>query len=227
LIVICYSVTELRALARARSIKCASANDDLVLFVWVKRPRNTPIIKRGIPFQKEEKKMTTRQRFFGVMLLMIAMLLVTVLPASAATSRTPFTGRCGFLEEPPSPDVRLWYPDQNVIQMRNELQSLSCDFSDDRLDGIYTFEINWDAKYYTDPFWYIIGHDYGKVTMFDQNGNLLWEGNRNTFYTGIWVFDGQVVLHGRGIYAGLMVKADIFGDFKVDHAPYLSGEIYE
>jgi hypothetical protein len=159
-------------------------------------------------------------------LLAIVLLLVSGLPASAKTTSTPFTGSCSFLAEPPSPDVKMWQTGQNELHLRNEIQAMNCQFSDPRLDGVYLAVINWDVKEYSDPFYYILGHDYGQMSLAEENGDLLWEGIRNTFYTGPWAFSGQVVWHGRGAYAGLKVMADIWGDFTTGPNVQLSGNIY-
>jgi hypothetical protein len=160
------------------------------------------------------------------LLLAVVLLLVSGLPASAKTTNTPFTGSCSLLPEPPSPDVKLWWTGQNELHVRNEIQAMDCHFSDLRLNGVYMAVINWDVKAYSAPFFYILGHDYGPMSLADENGNLLWEGIRNTFYTGPWAFSGQVVWQGRGAYTGLKVMADVSGDFTKEPGIKLSGNIF-
>jgi hypothetical protein len=169
--------------------------------------------------------MKIKIQIFGVIVLTIG-LLVSALPPTASATSTPFNGSCEFFEELPSPDLAEWWTNQNELHIRDEIQTFMCDFSDDRLDGVYRMVINWDVRAYYDPFFYVIGRDYGLMTLADENGDLLWEGLREYDYTPPRTFMGKVVLHGRGPYAGLTAKMDVWGDFWISPIVQLAGNIY-
>jgi len=165
-----------------------------------------------------------RMRRFGVMALVMLLALVSVVPASAG-NKTQITGDCYFLEEPDSPDVRLWYTSDNMLHIRDEIQAFHCNFSDPRLGELIHGEINWDVQEYTDPMWYVVGHDYGRMTWMDADGNVLWEGFRNTFDEPIWIAHGTFVMTGRGANTGMVIKGTVDFDGSREFPLHLEGEL--
>lgn len=151
---------------------------------------------------------------FAVIFLTLILLMVSVFPVSAKTTRTVFTGTCYFMEEPPSPDVRDKYTDGNGYHIRNEVQLMDCIFSDPRLPQYVWLNVNWDVKFYFDsPVW-IIGHDYGETTFKDASGNVFWDGMYNGFFDEEGNYQNMTILKGVGVNKGLQIQAtattDIF-----------------
>jgi hypothetical protein len=172
--------------------------------------------------------MKIHKLFYVMILLAVLLSLVAARPVSANPEKTPFRGTCNLLEEGPSPNVKMWYTDQNELHIRNRIQTLDCHFTDKRLDGVYIVTANWDVKEYQNPIWYVTGHDYGQMIMKDASGNVLWEGTRDSVWSYPMVNNGIIVLNGGGMYAGLTVMADEWGIWW--NYPWyvnLSGEITE
>lgn len=165
------------------------------------------------------------RRIHRVLLFLFVLLLTTLPPTVSATS-THFKGLCEYLEDLSSPDLVEWWTDPNEHHIRNQVQAFRCDFSDDRLDGVYQIVVNWDVSAYYDPFYYVIGRDYGQMTLIDEDGSLLWEGFREYSYSPPRAFRGKMDLQGRGDYAGLTAIADVWGDFLAGPIIQMGGHIY-
>lgn len=150
---------------------------------------------------------------FLVIFFTFLLLIVSVFPVSAETTRTAFSGECTFLEEPEQPsDYREWSTDGNLWHQRNGSQVMVCNFDDPRLPNYVWIDVNWDVRF-LDAFPYIIGHDYGKVTIKDVYDEVLWEG----IYNGFFYEDGNseriIILHGVGMNEGLKIHALAITDY--------------
>ena len=170
--------------------------------------------------------MRNKKRWAWVILLAGVLLATTILPAAAKTTTTYVTGYCLFVEGPHATDVRVWYPGQNGIHMRTDILAVDCNYTDDRLDGVYLAEINWAVKAYSEPFFYFVGHDQGKLSLTAANGDLLWDGLRNSFFDELGGFSGTNIVHGHGIYAGLKATMDMWGNLQ-DPGFFIAGTIID
>ncbi|MCU0522359.1 MAG: hypothetical protein MUF84_16900 [Anaerolineae bacterium] len=167
--------------------------------------------------------------WFGVILLVAVMLLISALPASAGATKTPFTGRCEFVEDSGGPEPKQWYSGQRM-HYRDGYADLVCDFSDDRLDGFYRMMLDWNVTEYTSPdfpYFWLIGNETGDLTAKDEGGEVLWEGGHVSFLYEPGKATGRAWLHGRGPYEGLKVQSDLWCDLMAGIGPSWSGEILD
>jgi len=171
-----------------------------------------------------------KRRVFGAVLLVVILLVVAVLPASAGATKTPFTGMCSLPPlEVSSPDARVWYAGETT-HMRDDISGFNCTFSDDRLDGVLHGVTNWNVReYYSDeePYWWVLGHQDGAMTILDAFGNVLWEGGHVVTYYEPWKATGHAWLHGRGPYEGLQVQSSLWWDLLAGVGPSWEGEILD
>jgi len=167
-----------------------------------------------------------KKRIFTILLLSI-LLLFPGLPSAAQTTENPITGVCHFLEEIQPPEMTAWRTGVNELHIRDKLLTMMCDFSDDRLDGFYQTGVNWDVREFYDPFYYVIGQDYGLMLQMDDDGNAIWHGSRDISYTPPRAFSGKVILSGCGAYAGLTARFDVWGDLEIASLMQLAGRMYE
>lgn len=150
---------------------------------------------------------------FLVIIVTFLLLIVSIFPASARTSRTAFTGECAFLDEPEQPlDYRDWTSDGNLWHQRNGSQVMYCEFSNPLLPNFAWLNVNWDVRF-LETFPYLVGHDYGRLTLEDESGVVFWDG----IYNGFFYEDGNstriVILHGVGVNEGLKIQATASTDF--------------
>ena len=174
-----------------------------------------------------------KRRVVGAVLLVVVLLLVSVIPASAGAIKTPVSGQCSvtwniMLAE----DFRWWVTgqSQNIYHQRGVWFEWLCDFDDDRLDGYLWGDavFNTHGYFLPDGTDYHVGPTHGEGLMLDAAGNPMWEGHYTAMYeeepgvaTGQWVF------HGVGPNEGLELRLDYDHALMVEWVIYAEGEIID
>ncbi len=154
--------------------------------------------------------MTTRIHAFLFAAICLVVLAITVVPVQAEAN-TPISGDCWLVGDPDEngPKFRWWFSGNDNLHLRDDSQVMTCDFDDNRLDGLSTFYSNWDVKLdYTSPVW-VVGHDHGYGYVYDETGAFVWEFTYSLHFKPDGALEQIVVWHGVGPYKGLIARTRV------------------
>ena len=164
--------------------------------------------------------------------LLILVLLLTAIPASAGDNKTPVTGNFYFTGEPyENPNARLWFTGRYgwlVNQCRYDyLQSLTVT-TDNRLNGVADSIVNCFFHYNSDGS-LAYAHLWGKSTTYQYDNFTVpkWECTTNGFIDSQWNNVTYVVCRGVGVNAGLNAKFSMIPDPVTEGTYTLQGYILE
>ena len=142
--------------------------------------------------------------------LFLLLALILAVPAqriSAKSDVIPVNGVCTFIGEWQGDDFRFWAKqDWLMLHWRNNTFLLSCDFTDDRLDGYYINKDSWNTFANENKENFSQTHGYGYSS--DEYGNQteFW----NISYHAEW--DQQSNLTGYNSFKGKGVYQNLFAD---------------
>jgi hypothetical protein len=154
--------------------------------------------------QTKEAVMKSKIRTLIIVLLSVMLLLVTTIPASAHTRRTPFNGTELWVE-----DLSLGeetYPAEGLYNVRGAVSLFSMTTSDPRVGGEDLITVNWNFKL-VDPPVYVTGPMWGTFRISNAGG--AWEGS----FVGVRNKQGASYIYyigkGTGGYKGLLLTLSI------------------
>ncbi len=159
-----------------------------------------------------------------MLLILVGLIALTVMvvPVTAQTIRTDYTGSevCGDVI---MSDARVWFSDGGLMHVRNGWIGCTDDVTDPRISGEVFVTVSWNFKFTPQ-------HPYGPMwgKIFLDNDGGYWEGS---WVGEITEFEGNsyiyAVMRGYGDYEGLQARANYFKDSPMSSTYQVSGFIME
>ena len=145
-------------------------------------------------------------RILHLVTILALLLAFAAVPVQASSPQIEVSGVCYFIGDGEQPEnFREWLSAHDTIyHLRNHALIMGCDYNDDRLDGEFTGNNNWNGTWGDMPALFVGNEHVDDILMADSSGQILWLGSSTGHYYPDGNYSSTMVLRGAGPYDGLL-----------------------